>query len=153
MKFQMTLTGIFLLICTYTDLRDRSIYKRIVYGMMMVSISGHVVDWITGQDSAVSVMTTAAAGLIPGIVCFLISLLTREAFGYGDSMGVAACGLSLGLGSAFELLITGLFLSAIWAVFLCIVRKSDLKKEFPFLPFLSAAFAVQVFAGLSKGSI
>ena len=163
MQYQIVVTGIFLLICTYTDLRYRCIYRKIVYGLVILSVSGHLVCWITGlQESPESAelagaaasaahlaesVVPVAAGLIPGVVCFLISLLTREAFGYGDSMAVAACGVSLGLENTAGILTAGFLFSAVWAVFLCVFRKADLKKEFPFLPFLTAAFVLQIFTG------
>lgn len=160
MGFQMIITGICLIICTYTDLRYRCIYRRVVFGIMILSAAGHAVSWFSDnaafwsagqQDLAEISMSavTAASGLIPGMICFLISFLTREAFGYGDSVVVTACGISLGLEKTAELLVMSFFLSALWAVFLCIFRKAGLKKEFPFLPFLSAAFVLQIITGLS----
>lgn len=152
MRLQMIVTGTCLLICTYTDLRYRCIYRKIVLSMMVLSISGHAVSWIAEQPDLSEIFmsaVSAAAGLIPGMICFLLSFLTGEAFGYGDSMVVTACGISLGLEKTAELLMTGFFLSALWAVFLCIVQKANLKKEFPFLPFLSAAFVLQIITMLS----
>ena len=151
MKYQMILTGVFLLLCTYTDLRYRCIYRKIVLGMIIFSIMGHLVNCAVGQsghaESAGEAAVSVLLGIIPGAVCFLISFLTREAFGYGDCMTVTACGVALGAEKTVELLTAGFLFSSVWAVFLFVFRKAGLKKEFPFLPFLSMAYVLEFLFG------
>lgn len=128
------------MVCTYTDIRYRYIYRSAVIAAFTLSIAGHCTDWILGQTPDAPSMILS---LLPGAGCFLVSLLTREALGYGDSMAVTVCGISLGMEKVTELLLLGLFLSAVWAVYLCIFKKADRSREFPFLPFLMAAFVIQ----------
>jgi prepilin signal peptidase PulO-like enzyme (type II secretory pathway) len=52
-------------------------------------------------------------------------------------------GLGMGFTCTVEWLLLGFFLSAIWAVYLCVFQKADRKKEFPFLPFLLGAFVIE----------
>lgn len=139
--YQAVVSGLLLAVCTYTDLKCRSIYRRVVLAAFIFSMLGYGIQWISGQDIA---LAAAAAGLLPGAICFLISLVTREALGYGDSMVIAVCGISLGLESVVGILMTALFLASVWAIGLCIFRKAGRHQEFPFLPFLSMGYVIQM---------
>lgn len=141
MVYQIVITGVFLSICTYTDTRYGCIYRKAVISMLILSIAGHIAEWIWVEKPD---MGAIILSLIPGACCFLVSLLTREALGYGDSMVVAVCGIAIGTDMVMGLLMGGLFLAALWAIYLCVFQKADRRREFPFCPFLLAAFAVQI---------
>ncbi len=135
--YQKIVTGIFLLLCAYTDLKTHCVYRRTAVAAAAAAAAGHL---------AANDMGAAACllSLLPGACCFLISLLTREQLGYGDSLVITVCGFSLGMEEVTGLLMTGFFLAALWAVGLCVFFHADRKKEIPLMPFLVAAFLLCV---------
>ena len=137
--YQKIVTGIFLLLCTYTDLKNHCIYRRTAAAAAVLVLAGHLV----GRDMG---MTDCLLSMLPGSFCFLISLATREQLGYGDSLVITVCGLSLGLEQTTGLLTAGFFLAALWAAGLCIFRKAGRRKEIPLMPFLAAGFIIQTAA-------
>ncbi len=131
--YQKIITGIFLLLCTCTDLRSHCIYRRVAAAAVIFAAAGHLAAGDMG-------ILDCLLSLLPGICCLMISFLTREQLGYGDSLVIAVCGFSLGMEPVMELLMTGFFLAALWAVGVCVFCKADRKKEIPLMPFLAAAF-------------
>jgi prepilin signal peptidase PulO-like enzyme (type II secretory pathway) len=110
-------------------------------------MSGTEENGDTGMMAAENLYETAGElvlAVLPGAGCILISFLTREALGYGDGIVIMVHGLGMGFTCTVEWLLLGFFLSAIWAVYLCVFRKADRKKEFPFLPFLLGAFVIEM---------
>lgn len=131
--YQKAITGIFLFLCTCTDLKSHCVYRRAAAAAAIFAAAGHLAVKDMGiMDCLLS--------LLPGMGCFMVSFLTREQLGYGDSLVIAVCGFSLGMEQTMELLMTGFFLAALWAVGLCIFRGADRRKEIPLMPFLAAAF-------------
>lgn len=141
MVYQSIITGLFLSICTYTDVRCRYVYRKVVILAFILSMAGYFANWMMGQMPDAGGMILS---LLPGAGCFLVSLLSREALGYGDCMVITVCGISLGIEKVTGLLMLGLFLSAIWAIYLCLFRRADRRQEFPFVPFLLTAFVIQI---------
>ncbi len=135
--YQKIITGIFLLLCTCTDLKSHCIYRRAAAAAAVLAAAGHLVLKDTG-------IMNCLLSLLPGAGCLMISLATREQLGYGDSLVIAICGFSLGMEQVMGLLMTGFFLAALWAVGLCVFRRADRGKEIPLMPFLSAAFLIQI---------
>ena len=134
--YQKIVTGVFLLLCMYTDLKGQYICRGAAVGAAVLAAAGHIVM----QDVK---MADCLLSILPGSCCFLVSLLTKEQLGYGDSLVIAVSGFSLGAERVTELLMTGFFLAALWAAGLCIFCRADRKKEIPLMPFLAAAFFLQ----------
>ena len=72
-----------------------------------------------------------AAGAAVGIVFIIISRVTEESFGYGDSILILIMGGFLG-----------------FSVFMLIRKKFHRKSTFPFVPFLTAAYIGGMFVGM-----
>ncbi len=127
--YQYLLTGTVLLICSVTDLKSRKVYKAVAGAYILLAFLGRV----AGNNIAPGEL---AAGLLPGAFCFLISWISRQSLGYGDSALVTGCGLSIGLWPCMTTLFTAFFLSGLWAVGLLVLRRAGREKELPFVPFL-----------------
>ncbi len=74
-----------------------------------------------------------------GAVIFLISLLSRGKIGKGDALLLTATGIFLGTAKNIELFLAALFLCAVWAGVLLVLRRQTKDYEMPFVPFLTAA--------------
>ena len=139
--YQKVVTGIFLFLCTCTDIKKHCIYRNIAAAAAAFAAAGHL---ILKDMEPLSFFLS----VLPGACCFLVSLLTREELGYGDSLVIAVCGFSLGPEPVIKLLMTGFFLAALWAAGLCVFCRADRKREIALMPFLGAAFLIQMAGGL-----
>lgn len=126
---QMVLTILVLGICAYTDVKYRRISKKILaaYGVMILLIH------LTGNDFQIM---DFILGLFPGIFCMVISWLTRQSLGYGDSILACLCGLSLGLEKCMAILCFTFFISGIFGALMLFILKKEKTYEMPFVPFL-----------------
>lgn len=138
--YQSLLTGGVLAVCSYTDIRYRKIYSWITGIYLLLALLGHLAS---GALSPLGL----AAGLVPGGVCFLVSWATRQGLGYGDSILIAICGISLGFWPCTLISFTAFFWSGIWAMILLCFRKAGRKKEIPFVPFLFLGMVLQRLGG------
>ncbi len=139
--YQRILTGAVLLGCAVTDLKCRKIYKAAAAGYLALAVLGQ----LARRTATVAQM---AFGLLPGIFCLVVSWLSGQGLGYGDSVLVLGCGLSLGFWPCMETLFFAFFLSGLWAVILLVLRKAGRKKEIPFVPFLLAGALIQWAGGV-----
>lgn len=78
-------------------------------------------------------------GLIPGFLMIIISRITCNSIGYGDSFLILSLGFSLSIYTVFQLLLLGLFFSSIIGCLLLLKNKNK-KYKLPFLPFLFIAW-------------
>ena len=97
-----------------------------------------------GLFSAGTVRTSPSPGtrdnlFLPGLFCLTVSWISREGLGYGDSLMVLICGLSLGFSRTVILVSAAFFFAALLSIFLLSLGKADRKTQLPFLPFLFLA--------------
>ncbi|MCC8137289.1 MAG: A24 family peptidase [Clostridiales bacterium] len=133
---QYIVTCVVLAVCTYTDIRWRRIYRRMIAVHMVLAF---VLLLALREHTLRSVLL----GLVPGIGCLLMSAGTRESIGYGDAFLILSCGFSLGAENILAVLFTAFFCAGIWAVWLICFRKGKRKTCIPFAPFLFAGVLAQ----------
>ena len=80
------------------------------------------------------------AGGALGMMLFVVSTVTKEAIGYGDSWLILLLGVQLGIFRVLQLLFAASLLAVIFAVFYLWVRKWNRKATLPFVPFLTIAY-------------
>ncbi|MDD3403867.1 MAG: prepilin peptidase [Hespellia sp.] len=130
--------GMFLGILTFLDLMYRKIPVWIILG------GGSIVSilWLVqGKVSGSLVL----GGIGVGAVFLLISYLTREAFGYADSLLIIIFGISLGVWNLMQLLTYAFLLSAVFAMIQMVRTSFSRKTAYPFIPFLAVAYAGVMF--------
>ncbi len=81
------------------------------------------------------------AAIFPGLVILVFAFLSRGSIGKGDGYLMIVTGLFLGVKDTFRIFIYAIFLSFIYALYLCVIKKKSRKYEMPFIPFLFIAFA------------
>lgn len=136
MGYQQVLTGSVFGICLLTDIRQRRIYKSVVWGYLFLTLLGHVRNGTLSPE-------TVLGGMVPGILCLMISWISRQGLGYGDSLLIAVCGISIGEKICAGLVLAAFFWSGIWALFLFRFARTNRKREMPFMPFLMLGMLVQ----------
>jgi len=80
------------------------------------------------------------AGLLLGGVFLLISKVTAEAFGYGDSALIMILGMLVGIWQVILVLIIAFATAAIFGAIVLIKKGMSKKQRFPFSPFLLIGF-------------
>lgn len=128
--YQNLITGIMLTICTWDDISSRRIRTRNLILYSLLVIMGKPAD--------------AAAGAVPGIFCLLLSAVSRQSLGYGDSILILLSGIALGAEQEMRLVMTAFFLAAVWSVIGLFRKKVKRGSEVPFLPFLLAGWILSI---------
>lgn len=82
------------------------------------------------------------AGILPGLLLLCIGKVSGGALGFGDGLVVLVSGLYMGIWKIIEFVTIALLLAAVWAGALMIFRKKEKKSQFPFVPFLLAAYLI-----------
>lgn len=85
-------------------------------------------------------LTDLLMGMGIGVAMLLIAWLGRECIGAGDGVMLMASGTFLGFWGNLELLFAALFLAAIVALFLLVIKRKGRSYRMPFLPFLLVAY-------------
>lgn len=122
------------------DIRKRRIP---VWLLGISAVSALVYQGIEREIPAVLWLSGAAVG----IIFLIISKVTEEALGYGDSVLIGILGIYLGIWQLICLLVTAFFLAALYAVIIMMRHKFRKKAAFPFVPFLGTAYVIVLAAG------
>lgn len=134
--FRYGMTAVFLLICTWQDVRSGKISGKI---LVLFAATGMAVHLLTGGGWRTFVM-----GTLPGIVILLFGKVSGEQIGYGDGAVILVTGLFLTGKENIGLFLTGLFLSAAFVIVLFFTGKLKKQMSLPFLPFLLAGFILRI---------
>jgi prepilin signal peptidase PulO-like enzyme (type II secretory pathway) len=131
-------TGLFLLICSITDLKEKKIYSPICF---LNAFVGLIVNFITQNIP----WTEIFLGIMLGGVFFCISVFTKESIGKGDAIVIFALGSINGIKESFEILVWALMLCAVISTVCLAIKKIRLKNSIPFIPFLFAGAVITFF--------
>lgn len=128
---------VFLAIAAFADLKRRClnivfIYIGLTAGFVLQTALGELLLW------------EMAAGVAVGGAAALISKVSRQAVGYGDSFMAAACGAWLGFYGCVFLLTVSLFIMALFGIAALALKKAKGKDALPFMPFLLAGYIVML---------
>ena len=107
---------------------------------LSVLLSGFIIlaaGLLCGRDIHMIVL---AAGAGVGIVFLVVSRVTDESLGYGDSILILIMGGFLGFWNILSLLVAAFSIAALFSIFMLVRKKFHKKSAFPFVPFLTAAY-------------
>lgn len=117
-----------LLLCAGIDLRYKSIPTALIIMAAAGSAAGLLLvkgDWVL-----------AAGGALIGAFCLIVSKLTRQGLGYGDSLLILILGVFIGIWQIIGVLLIAFLSSSVYSIFLLMIRKKGRKYSYPFVPFL-----------------
>lgn len=100
--------------------------------------------WFCGRDISPVLL---AAGGCTGLFFLLISRVSGEAFGYGDSILILIIGVFIGFWDLLYLLFGAFSMAAVFSAVMMIRHYFNRKSSFPFVPFLAAAYLGGMFIG------
>ena len=87
-------------------------------------------------------------GIGIGLVLLLTAWLSHGQVGAGDGAMIILCGIFLGFWKNMELFFTALMFVALAALGLIVIKKKRRDYRMPFLPFVLAAYLVQLMGGV-----
>ena len=112
------------------DIRKKEIF---LLPTLMCLAAGVIYGIAAGEEP----LLLMAASYLPGILLLMFSLLSGGQVGRGDALGVLMLGGWLKWESVFAAVCAGFLAAGITAAVL-LIRKTNKKKELPFMPFLLA---------------
>lgn len=124
---------VFLFLCSLTDVRTKQIPTALLAGMSGVT---GILCLYASEKSLPDII----GGIGVGVLFFVLSRCTREAFGYGDSWIILLLGGYLGGTKVLELAVGAFFLSGVFALAGIVLKKWKKTVTLPFVPFLTAAY-------------
>ena len=86
------------------------------------------------------------AGLLPGAVLLILSLVFRASVGIGDGFAAMACGAALGPERIMAALAAAFVFCAVFCMVLLLLKKIRRSDSLPFLPFLASSHIVMLIA-------
>ena len=121
-------------VISFVDIKRKQVSLAV-----LIPIGAVVLIWKVFQGTE---MVAFLTGLVPGVACLLLSYVTGESIGRGDGLVLCILGLLCGMKATLAVFGLALTFSAIWAIFLLILRRAGRKTELPFLPCLSLGYLV-----------
>jgi len=120
-------------ICAYSDWKSKEISTLT---MILFSVSTIILTIAFGEGKVGLIV----GGGILGLLFFVISMLTKEAIGYGDSWVILLLGLYLGGIKLLWLLFFASFGAGLFSLFYLWKRHWRKHNTLPFVPFLFIAY-------------
>ncbi len=108
----------------------------------LISLACIVTDYLYKETDIMNVFLS----LLPGAVLVFIAFVTSQAIGYGDGLMALSFAPVLGFEMTCIVILAGMMMSMVYSIFLLIVRQSDKKTSFAFVPFLTVGMGVTMLA-------
>ena len=118
--------------------------KLPVWILIFGAVASGAYQIIWGKQPMWMILSGAAVGAL----FLLVSRVTREGLGYGDSILMGILGIYLGVEKLLSVLSVAFLLSAILAVIVLAFRKFRRKSAFPFVPFLCMGYISTLVIGV-----
>lgn len=132
--------GVYLSILSIMDIRVRKVPFWILAVGGIAAVGVRVLQY--GRLDFLAVGGAVAGGLFT-----VVSKITREGFGYGDSLLILVMGVYLGFWELMAVLLGAFLLSALFAMGLLVFGGFDKKRGYPFIPFILASYFIWVWSG------
>lgn len=120
---------IFIIICTITDIKDRNIYG----GLCVLNIIAGIIVHILKRDISGK---SLGAGIIIGIIFLIISAISKEKIGYGDSLVFLTIGVIAGGEKSLLIIFLSFLLCSVFSVAGIVLKKITFKSSVAFMPFV-----------------
>ena len=127
--------GIYLLILGVVDIRTRRIPAFcLLVGLalsLFIIMFGNYFPWIQ-----------VLPGLLIGGIFLVLSKISKEKIGYGDSAIIMILGIACGYKQQLFTLFVAFFMAALCSMILIVAKKINRKGSLPFIPFLGVAYFI-----------
>ena len=132
-KISEAICLLILLLLSVTDIRMR---KVSVYILAAAGIGSILYQLLVGKMN----LWLLTGGCLTGIAFVLLSKITDEGIGYGDSIGILVLGLFLGFWRMLTVISTAFFLLLCVLIPVMWKKRMSRKAALPFYPFLTGGY-------------
>lgn len=129
----------FLGICAVFDGMEKKVPLAVIWLGIITAIVLHK-EGIIGDRS----WWDMGMAVLPGMIFWMLSLVTYEKVGYGDGWMLVMIGLFTGLWKCFLILMVGLVSESLSVLVLLAFRRISKDRQIPFAPFLLFGMGVVV---------
>ncbi len=131
MNLSLILLIIYLVFCSYSDIKNKYIpYMPTIIIFILLSILQFASVIISNKNILLFIIS-----FIPGLIMLLLSYITRESIGYGDSILLALCTICIGIWNGIFVIMCAFIYAAIFSLFLLFKGKKH-RETIPFIPFI-----------------
>lgn len=120
-----------LAICAVCD----GLEKKIPLAVVWIGIATAIVLQMQGMSGEWSWLSITLP-VLPGVIFWMLSLITGEKVGYGDGWMLIMIGLFMGLWRCLLILLVGLVSESFVVLILLVFRRVSKDRQVPFAPFL-----------------
>lgn len=120
------------------------LYRKIPGEILALGMVGALAYHLVARETDPWIL---AGGAGVGLLFLLVSRITREGIGYGDSWAVLDLGLYLGLWKLLEVLAGTFFLLFAASVAALARKRMSRKSTLPFFPFLASGYLMVLLGG------
>lgn len=134
-RYQYLLAWLFII--AWIDSKEKIIPNKILLVLLFSRVFLLLVECLLYKEYWMSLVISATAGfLIAGGMFLLCYFLTRGGVGAGDVKLFAVLGCYFGSGPIFTVVFLTIVYAAVYNIVKLAMKKTDLKKEIPFAPFI-----------------
>lgn len=126
---------IFLLICSYYDIRESVIYTNVCTVFALFAILFELV--VVNEE-----MIVLFCGIMPSVFIFIISIISNESIGKGDALIFFVIGIMFGIVKSMLIFLIALVITVFYSMPLILFKQKKLKSSIPFSPFILTSFIV-----------
>lgn len=132
---------VILTVAALEDVRSQSVHSIL---LLAGNVSAILYQVLFRAENSISI----AGGIAIGLLFVLVSKVTEEKLGYGDSIGILGMGIYLGFWKLLEVLCGVFFLLTIGAGVCLVFKKMDRRCTVPFYPFLTVGYLLWMAGGM-----
>lgn len=133
----------------WVDQSSKRIPNAALKDLMAVRTVLLLLECLLNQEYWLSILISAGIGLLLGGGMFLLCfLLARGGIGAGDVKLLAVIGYYVGGGAIFTLIFLTTLLAALYSLIRLALKKTGLKEEIPFAPFVFAGTILTMMLGV-----
>lgn len=138
-----------LAVIAWIDRQKKIIPNGILLFMVCIRLIFWVVEWIIAPDVGLAMLISAVMGaLIGGGLFLLCYFITRASIGMGDVKLFCVIGLYVGSGVIMTVVFLSVVVSAVYSIVQLVRRKTKLKDEIPFAPFVWIGMILTMVIGM-----
>ena len=134
-RYLYLLAGLFII--AWIDSKEKIIPNKILLVLLLSRVCFLLIECLLYKEYWMSLVISAASGfLIAGGMFLLCYFLTRGGVGAGDVKLFAVLGFYFGSGPIFTVVFLTIVYAAVYNIVKLVMKKTDLKQEIPFAPFI-----------------
>lgn len=130
----------FLLGCAIVDLKTKKVYQNIC-------IINYIIAIVIKLHLSQLQVQPFIAGLCLCMVLLLISVISKQAIGYGDVFIMLALTGILHVKDVVKIFFLALFICCVFSMFMLLTKRLSIKSTVPFVPFLLAGDIAWIILG------